>query len=226
MRAIGFAAIASGLIVAAPISAAADQTITETFSLTIPPTVVQTATANSEQVFTSTPFPLFAPTFGMLDAVSAMISGPLTAASIAENPSLTFILFTPAPANSGVVRIDGEDYNIVPPGTIDLNLSGSRNKDDGADQFLGTGTGEVTLFVNTQDPSNTTVLKSDGPLTGSVTYTYALPTGALPVPEPATWTMMLVSFAGLGFLGYRQTRKGQAGPQTSAKRRAARRAPA
>jgi hypothetical protein len=27
------------------------------------------------------------------------------------------------------------------------------------------------------------------------------------VPEPSTWAMMLLGFAGLGFLGYRQTRK-------------------
>jgi hypothetical protein len=25
------------------------------------------------------------------------------------------------------------------------------------------------------------------------------------VPEPSTWAMMLLGFAGLGFLGYRQT---------------------
>jgi hypothetical protein len=31
-----------------------------------------------------------------------------------------------------------------------------------------------------------------------------------PVPEPSTWAMMLLGFAGLGFLGYRHTRKGQA----------------
>jgi PEP-CTERM motif len=27
------------------------------------------------------------------------------------------------------------------------------------------------------------------------------------VPEPSTWAMMLAGFAGLGFLGYRQTVK-------------------
>jgi hypothetical protein len=27
------------------------------------------------------------------------------------------------------------------------------------------------------------------------------------VPEPSTWAMMLLGFAGLGFLGYRQTAK-------------------
>jgi hypothetical protein len=27
------------------------------------------------------------------------------------------------------------------------------------------------------------------------------------VPEPSTWAMLLLGFAGLGFLGYRQTRR-------------------
>ena len=30
------------------------------------------------------------------------------------------------------------------------------------------------------------------------------------VPEPSTWAMMLLGFAGLGFAGYRQTRKARA----------------
>jgi hypothetical protein len=29
------------------------------------------------------------------------------------------------------------------------------------------------------------------------------------IPEPSTWAMMLLGFVGLGFLGYRQTQKGQ-----------------
>jgi hypothetical protein len=33
---------------------------------------------------------------------------------------------------------------------------------------------------------------------------------AAPVPEPSTWAMMLLGFAGLGFAGYRQTRRGRA----------------
>lgn len=39
-------------------------------------------------------------------------------------------------------------------------------------------------------------------------YTQALEfSPTTPVPEPATWVMMLVGFAGVGFLGYRQTAK-------------------
>ena len=30
------------------------------------------------------------------------------------------------------------------------------------------------------------------------------------VPEPATWTMMLIGFAGLGFVGYRRARAAHA----------------
>jgi hypothetical protein len=38
----------------------------------------------------------------------------------------------------------------------------------------------------------------------SVVYTY---TPTAPVPEPSTWAMMLIGFAGLGFLGWRGSRK-------------------
>jgi hypothetical protein len=33
------------------------------------------------------------------------------------------------------------------------------------------------------------------------------PVGVLTVPEPSTWAIMLLGFAGLGFVGYRQTRR-------------------
>jgi hypothetical protein len=35
-----------------------------------------------------------------------------------------------------------------------------------------------------------------------------LVSGVTTVPEPSTWTMMLLGFAGLGFVGYRGTRRG------------------
>ena len=36
---------------------------------------------------------------------------------------------------------------------------------------------------------------------------------ACAVPEPSTWAMLLLGFAGLGFVGYRQTRRAK--PQTA-----------
>jgi PEP-CTERM motif len=38
-----------------------------------------------------------------------------------------------------------------------------------------------------------------GSFSGSVTST--------PIPEPRTWAMMLLGFAGLGYAGYRRTRR-------------------
>ena len=36
------------------------------------------------------------------------------------------------------------------------------------------------------------------------------PVTLTPPPEPSTWAMMLVEFAGLGFAGYRRARAGRA----------------
>jgi len=44
---------------------------------------------------------------------------------------------------------------------------------------------------------------------GSLTQT-TVTTVTTVIPEPSTWAMALLGFAGLGFLGYRRTQKGQA----------------
>jgi hypothetical protein len=197
MRTIGAVAIVAGLIASAPISACADQTIIESFSLTIPPLVVpEFGGGRQPAMFSTTPFPLFAPTFGTLDSVSAVISGVLTAASIAENPSVKIALFSPQFSDGGILPIDIQNYNIIPPGMIDLSLSGTASNDP----FQGTGNGDLILLVGTADPPNTTVIQSDGPLTGSITYLYS-PTLTASAPEMSTWAMMLIGFSGLAFLG-------------------------
>jgi hypothetical protein len=40
--------------------------------------------------------------------------------------------------------------------------------------------------------------------------TYGLPDVMFGIPEPSTWAMMLLGFAGLGFVGYRRARAGHA----------------
>jgi hypothetical protein len=45
---------------------------------------------------------------------------------------------------------------------------------------------------------------TNGSFTGTMTPLTAS------VPEPSTWTMMLIGFAGVGFAAYRRTRRGSA----------------
>jgi hypothetical protein len=46
-----------------------------------------------------------------------------------------------------------------------------------------------------------------GPDVGAPTFNAAFSLSGALVPEPSTWAMMLLGFAGLGFAGYRQARK-------------------
>lgn len=200
MRAIGFVAFVSGLIAAAPMSAA-DQTIIESFSVTIPNSVVPDSLQHNA-IFSTTPFPLFAPTTGTLDAVRATISGSISVASLVENPDVIIGLL-------GFSQENNIDSTEVQSGMmIDLSLSG---EDINPLNYIGVGNGELTVQVRSADVStpNTSVINSDGPLSGSITYTYALPTATPAVPESSTWTMMALGFTGLALAGYR-ARKGVA----------------
>jgi Carbohydrate binding domain/PEP-CTERM motif len=58
-----------------------------------------------------------------------------------------------------------------------------------------TGTGSDTLeFLSANNPG----------------FTYLDNVSLAPVPEPSTWTMLLLGFAGLGYAGYRRARAGHA----------------
>jgi hypothetical protein len=63
---------------------------------------------------------------------------------------------------------------------------------EGTFTFVGTGSDTLVIAAQT-NPSEWLV--DDVSVTGSA------------VPEPSTWAMMLLGFAGLGFAGYRRTRK-------------------
>ena len=154
-----------------PTSAAADQTITESFSLTAPPSVVPSIAFFPDTLnfmaISSTPFPLFAPTTGTLDSVGVTITGSFSWASIAENPDVKFAL----EVGNGLKGFDiiGE---IIPVftnvGTIDLNISGGGVVGD----YVGAGSADAILSFATDNPANTGVIESNGLVTGSITYTY------------------------------------------------------
>jgi hypothetical protein len=60
----------------------------------------------------------------------------------------------------------------------------------------GNGGATNQLFFSAGIPGPTGKIEEHG-LFGDITA----------VPEPSTWAMMLLGFAGLGFVGYRQTRR-------------------
>jgi hypothetical protein len=79
-----------------------------------------------------------------------------------------------------------------------------------APKFFGPHSGAVVLFADSDamvagDSLTTTNLNLV--LNAIDTYTLAPPSA---IPEPSTWAMMLIGFAGLGFAGYRSTRRGAA----------------
>jgi hypothetical protein len=194
MRAVSLAAIATALIATAPLSAArADQIITESFTLTIPSSVVPGGTQPFAQFF-STPFPLFPATTGKLESVNVTLSGSISIVSLIASPDIGIVLQGPSP--------DGIDSGTFEPGTTDLNLSGP----DKAPNYIGTGTAQAFLLVlSNSSLLNTSLIQSNGPLDGVVSYTYTLPT--LAVPEAPTWATMLIGFAALGVASCRAARK-------------------
>jgi hypothetical protein len=93
--------------------------------------------------------------------------------------------------------------------------SGSISHDDGATLYLdGSSTPIVNSAAETNDITNTFATTL-----GLHTYVLDYVEGngspsvlefTTGVPEPATWAMMLLGFAGLGFAGYRRTKKSDA----------------
>jgi hypothetical protein len=197
MRAMSIAAIATVWIATAPISAsAANQIITESFSVTIPDSTVPNVSQPDAQ-FESTPFPLFADSTGFLKSAAFSVTGAVKVVSLNADPDVLIFLRGLTPTVIGFGQA-------VKAGTTNVMFSGD---DDPAAIYIGTGNGQVQLTLNTSDFPNTDLIESVGPLDGVVTYTYT-PRTLAAIPETSTWAAMLVGFASLGFAGYRTTRKG------------------
>jgi hypothetical protein len=199
MRAMSIAAIATMGIATAPISAsAADQIITESFSVTIPDSTVPDISQPDAQ-FESTPFPLFADSTGLLKSVSFTVTGAVKVVSLIEDPEVVIFLRGQGPAIIG-------GGQVVKAGTTSLMFSGD---DHPTGDYIGIGNSQVRLTLNSSDPPNADLIESVGPLDGVVTYTYT-PRTLAAIPEPSTWAMMLVGFASLGFAGHRTSRRAAA----------------
>jgi PEP-CTERM motif len=143
-------------------------------------------------------------------------------ASVDKNLSVNIVLtgagntFHPTIEQDGILyvaSISGPKLN-NPPGSTGYNIIGADltaanflQFDPTTDTF-GTGTpnfnGDPVEFGLTQifGAGSAEIITAD-----YANLSFAINGGAGTVPEPSTWAMMLIGFVGLGFAGYRRTRK-------------------
>lgn len=182
-------ALAAGIIALMPLSVRADS-LTETFTLTVPTTLL-----TGNDIFPVTNFALFNPADGTLNDFKTTFTGPATWDSQNLPPSLVTDL-----------TLHGTSEEVAPfqmfpfPGNITFNISGTDSV--GSDLTALTGTGTTTLdlrlFSNPGDTFATTGL------TGTITYDFT----PASVPEPSLLALFSVGLASLlGFMRLRAVRE-------------------
>jgi hypothetical protein len=189
MRAFTLAALAAGILGAAPITASA-ATIFEDFSVGFG---FATGVSGLGEI------PQFDPNFGTLQGVSISVVGSMViiprftpgTAAVLELFAGGRNIFGNPNAEQGVGGSDS-----FQPETVSVSL----HFEDSGPQYLGTGFAGLLTFAISETGADVGLGSQD--LRGRATYDF---TPAVPiVPEPSTWAMMLLGFAGLGFAGYRR----------------------
>jgi hypothetical protein len=142
--------------------------------------------------YLSAPFELFDPSLGTLTGVTETVTGPLT--WLPSDPGEDLRLVSSL-SGSGQVFFASATGGPTP---INVNLNAVA---PAPTRFEGQGTFQETLIFLGGD-----TLSGD-PLSGKFTYTFTpFATSPIPpaVPEPSTWAMMLIGFAGLGYAAARR----------------------
>ena len=177
MRKVACLALAASLVAGTSMASAATIQV---------PTVFDIAAGNANQDVTGQ-FLGFDPSLGILTGVAISVSGELmwtTGEEPGHAPTVTLqLVLSPISASQSVTTsADGHTEDVQ----VDLN---------GAAAASLIGPGIQTELLSTFDSSDGEFARTV--LEGTVTYTYT-PSSA-PVPEPSTWAMMLMGFAGLGY---------------------------
>jgi hypothetical protein len=194
MRAFAFLTLAGGILATAPVPASAAQ-IVEDFTISI--------SGSTDQDFDSTQFAQFNPLLGVLTSIQESVTGSAT--WLTSFPGDTLILNTKLIPSSQMFSSSVTGG----PSVIQVNINGVSVFPS---QFEGTGSLEETL-ISLDNDANTF---SPAVLDGTVTYNFTPPASVgvgSAVPEPSTWGMMLIGFAGLSYAAVR--RKGARRPVSS-----------
>lgn len=186
MRRFALMSLAAVALAAASIPASAG-TIVEDFTFVFP------RESSSDANYLSTVFAGFNPAFGTLTGVTVSVSGPLDwtpGPPIGHDPpgdTLHVDLLSPVLA-SQMFTSDGDTL------PIDINLNGAG---------VAIGSGPQQALLSFSDTFGGTFTNGQTAVDGAITYTFT-PAGP-PAPEPSTWAMMLVGFAGLGYAAARKS---------------------
>jgi hypothetical protein len=179
MRMFAIVAFAGAVLTTAAVPASGAQ-IVENFTISV--------SGSADQEFLGTPFMSFDPSLGTLQGVAESITGSLTWFPSDPGEQLLFVAeltsasqFFPASPTGGATPIN-----------VGLNGVGIPSV------FQGSGTIQEVLLS-----THSLGTLSGDPLSGQITYTYT-PLSTAPVPEPSTWAMMLMGFAGLGYAALRR----------------------
>jgi len=204
MRAIGIAAIVSGLIAAAPNSAAADAF---TFTYNFPSPLLDYTTEDGSA------FLQFNSSYGTLDSVTLRATANATwsgGASSDENETDYTIFLSGFEFSMTAVK-NGD-------GRVGVSFDQDYSTQAALSAFTGVGAVDTSVSVTNQGGTPASISSTFG--TEIVSYNFAPsmpgapifpPVGAtLSIPEASTWAMMLLGFAGLGFAGHRRAKAGSA----------------
>ena len=192
MRASALATLAAALATT-PFLASAAQLV-QGFNITI-------SAGPLERTFNSTPFDLFDPSTGTLQSVTASVSGSLvwdTGDAVTSELTVADDLISGFGNLQNFASPEGGGQSVIHAG---LNGPGDPVLFEGK----GTSQEELDFF---QIPGSATVTISDATFIGTVTYNYTPAATSPAIPEPSTWAMILLGFAGLGCAAVR--RKGVA----------------
>ena len=191
-RAILATAAAVGVALAAAASANA-ATLTETFTF---PNVAGYGSAEGSS------FPAFDPALGTLNSVTYDVSGTATFSGGDDDSDNTFIYEFSFQGPGGLRgRSRSGSQSGIASGEASLTSTVS---DPDIDAFFGPGSVSPSVEVSFEGGSAPGIVSTFA--TESVTYNYTPATPA--APEPSTWAMMGLGFAGLAFVGYRGARRG------------------
>lgn len=173
-------------------------------------------------------FNSFDPTLGTLTDVTATLSGGVETSIQVLNTSGTsqnidvFIRGMVTLSGPGSLSFDRTYIPVIglmaAPGetTGEVGITYGPGSQSGViplADFIGSASIEISVTDSAEVTGGLESCCSLKSLTGTdrptVTLQYTFTPASTPVPEPSTWAMLLLGFAGLGYAGYRQTRSAE-----------------